>query len=353
VDWLWPDLLLLLALIPLVVFAYISIMRRRYTARYSSLSLVREALPNCSWLRRHLPSLLFLFALTSGMLAMARPILPRNVLSSRTTIMLTLDISRSMCMRDVQPTRLEVAKNAARSFVKHPVIGTQVGVVAFAGFAELAQRPTTDVHMLDVSIENLVTATNTAIGSEILRALDAIAEVDARVAKSTAIDEAADDTSAPTAALPSTRRSYLPHIIVLLTDGASNAGPSPILAAGQAADRGIRIYTIGFGTAHSAIMDCRDRPLQDSAPDPLAPRSGSRSSGTEPDDATLRQIADLTGGEFYAATSTGELQQVFQSLHEYVAQTNETAEISVYLAAFAAILVMTAFIISLFWHPFL
>jgi Ca-activated chloride channel homolog len=108
--------------------------------RYSSLSLVREAGTQFFWLRRHLTFLLFMAALTSLVIALARPVIPVNVLSGRTTIILTVDISRSMCMRDILPTRLDVAKGAALSFVDHEVIGTQVGIVAFASFAELAQH---------------------------------------------------------------------------------------------------------------------------------------------------------------------------------------------------------------------
>jgi Ca-activated chloride channel homolog len=111
-DWLWPDSFLLLVLFPSISAGYIWILRRqRFAARYSSL-----------------------------VFALGRPVIPVNALSGRTTIILALDISKSMCMRDIQPTRLDVAKGAALSFVDHEVIGTQVGIVAFASFAELAQH---------------------------------------------------------------------------------------------------------------------------------------------------------------------------------------------------------------------
>jgi Mg-chelatase subunit ChlD len=100
-------------------------------------------------------------------------ITPEEVLSRRTTIILTLDISRSMCMQDIRPNRLEVARATALSFIQHPVLGTQVGIVAFAGFAELAQAPTTHVELLENTITNLTTGTETAIGSAILQSLDA------------------------------------------------------------------------------------------------------------------------------------------------------------------------------------
>jgi len=352
-DWLWPDLLLLLALVPLAVGLYTWILRRRFAVRYSSLLLVKEAMPPSSWLKRHLPFLLFMIALTSLVLASGRPIMPVQIFSGRTTIMLTLDISRSMCMRDILPTRLDVAKGAVRSFVEHPVLGTQIGLVAFAGFAELAQPPTTDVNMLETAVKDLVTATNTAIGSGILRALDAIAEVDRRVPKSQEIGDSSVYSLETVPVSRSDEEDYVPHIIVLLTDGASNSGPDPLLAAQQAAERGVRIFTIGFGTTKSAVMDCGTTIADNAYLSPGLETPGSGGFGAEPDEVTLKQIAQMTGGKFYSATSAVELQTVFQSLGNYVAMTNQTIEVSVFFAAVGVLMVVTAFILSLIWHPVL
>ena len=152
-DWLWPKALLLLGFIPLILVAYLwRLRRRRFSVRYSSLSLLREAIPYGSRLRRYLPFVLFMSALTSLVMATSRPTVPAHLLAGRTTIILTLDVSRSMCLRDIHPDRLSVAKAAALSFIQNPVSGTQVGVVAFAGFAELAQPPTTDLHLLETTI---------------------------------------------------------------------------------------------------------------------------------------------------------------------------------------------------------
>jgi Ca-activated chloride channel family protein len=185
-DFLWPKLLLSLGLIPLIVAIYTWILQRRcrFAARYSSLSLMKEAIQAPSPFRKHLPFGLFIVALMSLILALGRPVTPQAVLSGQTTIVLTLDISRSMCMQDITPNRLEVARTAALSFVQQPVLGTQVGVVAFAGSAELAQKPTTDVQRLEDTLTSLTTATETAIGSAILSSLDAIAAVDKSVAPS-------------------------------------------------------------------------------------------------------------------------------------------------------------------------
>jgi Ca-activated chloride channel family protein len=341
---------------PLLIALYLGILhrRRRFAVRYSSLSLVDEAVSRSSWLRKHLPFLLFLLALDTLVIAMARPLTPEAGLSGQTTIMLTLDISRSMCMQDITPNRLEVARSAALSFVQQPVLGTQVGVVAFAGFAELAQEPTTNVTLLETTITNLMTATETAIGSAILRSLDAIAEVDKRVAPSEEIDLPSDASPGQSPPMRSPEKDDVPHIIVLLTDGASNTGPPPLLAARQAAERGVRVYSIGFGTTNAAIMDCWNR-FPDDPPGSagLESQVGGGSFGNGPDEATLKQIAEMTGGKFYAATSAAELQKVFQDLHSYIAQTNTSIEVSVFFAAAGAALAMAAFILSILWHPLL
>jgi Ca-activated chloride channel homolog len=355
-NFLWPAVLRLLGLIPLVIALYIGILRwqRRFAVRYSSLSLVDPATLQPSRLRRHLPFVLFILALTSLVVAMARPITPEAMLSGQTTIILTLDVSRSMCMQDITPNRLEVARAAALSFIQQPVLGTQVGIVAFAGFAELAQKPTTDLKLLEYTITTLTTATETDIGSAILRSLDAIAEVDKRVAPSEKINVSLDAAQEQPPLPMFVRGDPVPHIIVLLTDGASNSGPPPLLAAQQAAERGVRIYSIGFGTTNTAIMDCWNRFPDDPPSSPgLESPVGGGNFGNAPDEATLKQIADITGGEFYNATSAADLYLVFQKLHSYIAMTNKTIEVSVYFAAASAILLMIAFMLAVLWHPVL
>ena len=177
---LWPGFLYLFLLIPLAVLVYVWVLRRRrrFAVRYSSLSLVREAAAKQSWLRKHLPFILFLFALTSLVFALMRPVATVMVPSNKATVIMAIDVSRSMCSTDIPPNRLVVAKEAARSFVQNNTKGRQVGIVAFAGFAELILPPTTDTRALENAIESLVPARRTAIGRAILRSIDAIAEVD-------------------------------------------------------------------------------------------------------------------------------------------------------------------------------
>ena len=348
---LWPGSLFLLILIPLIAVLYIWLLRRRqrFTIRFSSLSLMREAVSKQSWLRRHLPFILFLFALASLVFALGRPVATVMIPSNRATIMLTLDVSRSMCSNDIPPNRLRAAKDAAQAFIQNHQAGRQIGIVAFAGFAELIQAPTDDVRALNSAVESLTPARRTAIGSAILRSLDAIAEVDDRVAPS---DISPSSTVQP--ARP--EGGFVPHIIVLLTDGASNAGPYPLLAAEQALARGVRVYTIGFGTTNNnSIMDCGD---QFQSEDPFGSGGFNQFGGgggggfrRDIDEVTLKQIAELTGGAYYAATSANELQDVFSNLPTYLITTRETIEISVFFAAFGALIMIIAMIVSFLRHP--
>lgn len=348
---LWPGFLYLFLLIPLAILVYLWVLRRRrrFAVRYSSLSLMREAAAEQSWLRKHLPFVLFLLALASLVFALGRPVATVLVPSNKATVIMAIDVSRSMCSTDIPPNRLLVAKEAALSFVRNNTSGRQVGIVAFAGFAELIQPPTTDIRLLEHAIESLVPARRTAIGSAILRSIDAIAEMDNRVAPSE-LRQAIDPASPP---VP--EGEFVPHIIVLLTDGASNAGPLPMSAAQQAVERGVRVYTIGFGTTNnSSPMNCGDE-------DPFgfgggfgSPFGGGGGGGgfrREIDEDTLKQVADTTGGEYYIATSAGELQDVFANLPTYVIATRETTEISVFFTAIAALIAILAMILSVRWHP--
>jgi Ca-activated chloride channel family protein len=347
---LWPGFLYLFLLIPLGIAVYIWILRRRrrFAVRYSSLSLVREAAAKQSWLRRHFPFILFLLALASLVLALSRPVATVIVPSNKATVILAVDVSLSMCSTDIPPNRLEVAKDAALDFVHRNSSGRQVGLIAFAGFAELIQPPTNNVSLLETAISYLSPGRRTAIGSAILRSLDAIAEVDDRILPSEL--GASTDPANPS----QTPAEYSPHIIVLLTDGASNAGPLPMSAAQQAVERGVRVYTIGFGTTHNTSpMNCGDGDLFGFGGGGFGGGGFGGGGGfrREIDEETLTQIADMTGGKYYLAESAGELREVFQDLPTYVIATRETTEISVFFTAIAVLLGIFALILAFIWHP--
>jgi Ca-activated chloride channel family protein len=185
-SFLWPGFIFLLGLTPLIVAAYIWILRRRrrFAVRYSSLALVRAAVPRQSRWRRHLPFALFLLALSGLVIALARPVAIVSVPTGRATIILAMDLSLSMCSTDIPPNRLKAAQAAAMSFIERQQLSTQIGIVAFAGSAELVLAPTTDQQVLEDAIQSLFTGRWTAIGSGILKSLDAIAQTDETVAPS-------------------------------------------------------------------------------------------------------------------------------------------------------------------------
>lgn len=336
-DLLWPGSLLLLGLLPLLVVAYLWILRRRrrFVVRYSSLALVREALPRRSWLRRHLPFALVVLAAASLVLALARPTATVQVPVGRTTIILTLDVSGSMRATDIQPSRLMAARQAALSYVRQKEPGAQIGIVAFAGFAELVLPPTDDQAALETAIRGLTTARGTAMGSGILEAIDTIADINQSVAPTSG---GSAGRPAPT---PVPQGSYAPDVIVVLTDGVTTTGPMPLDAARQAADRGVRVYTIGFGTENGGLDFGRGR-------------SGDAQYGgfrRGIDEETLKQIADLTGGKYYAAASAGELAEVFENLPSNVIMRPQRTEISVFFTAAGALLAVLAVALSLRWNP--
>ena len=355
---LWPTVLVLLAVIPLLAIARVWALRRRRTGvRFSSLSLVRAAAPRSSRWRRHAPFALFLVGLGSLVVAMARPAAIIAVPTGQATVVLAMDVSRSMCATDIPPNRLIAAEEAAASFVESQDDDTAIGIVAFAGFAEIVQPPTDDEEVLLDVIASLATGRRTAIGSAILESIDAIAEIDRSIPRST--DENDPDAAQPPAVAPG---AYAPAIIVLLTDGASNAGVDPLEAAQQAVDRGLRVYTIGFGTENPG-----NRP----------PLCGAQYVGSEPgdngqfdpgffgggfggtgggfrraiDEETLTAVADATGGEYYPAESAAQLQQVLEQLPTDIITSHEVVEVSVVFTALAAIVLALAILLGQRWRP--
>lgn len=338
-DILWPGFLALLGLVPLAVAGYIWMLRRRkrFTVRYSNLALVREAYGRQSRWRRHVPFALLLLALSSLALAAARPVDVITLPAEQRTIILAIDVSRSMIQSDIQPSRLEAAKAAALTFIDQQQPGTQIGVVAFAGFAQLVHPPTDDKPALRAAVNSLVTARRTAIGSGIVESLDVIADID--LPPGLPITGGGTDPSVPAGI-------YVPAIIVLLTDGVSTSGIPPLEAAAEASDRGVRIFTIGFGT-------------ENGDPNFGVPRwQNNRNEENQQfrfrrgiDEETLSQVAEMTGGAYYAASSALELQQVFNQLPTHLITRTETTEISVFFAAAAAALIAAALILSMIWHP--
>ncbi|MCC7362100.1 MAG: VWA domain-containing protein [Anaerolineales bacterium] len=330
VHWLAPAFLWLGALPLLLLALYLGLLRRRrrYAVRFSSLALVRAARPRLAW-RRHLPFALFLLAVAALTLTLARPATVAAEPVGEATILLALDISESMCATDIAPNRLAAAQAAAERYINSQGPGARIGLVAFAGFAQVIQRPTTNHAQVQAALRSLVTSRGTAVGDGLAAAVDAIAAL-------------APDAPPPPAG------TYPPEIVVLLTDGVTTLGQPPLEAAGQAVRRGIRVFTIGFGTPSGGdAAECAGGASADPGDEALP------TGETGLDEATLRQVAEVTGGAYYTAASADELQAVFRDLPTAFTTVSRTHELTVYPAAVGALLAALALLAAALWQPLL
>lgn len=363
----WPWLLSLYLLVPLLIalYAWILRRRRRFAVRFSNIGLIRAALPKRNRWRQHLPFALFLLALAALTTALARPAAAVEVPLSRTTIILAIDVSRSMCATDVEPNRLTVAQEAALAFIEEQADDTRIGIVAFAGFAEIVVPPTNDKERLKQAVENFTTSLGTAIGSAAYKAIDAIAEVNDAVARSGVAVQTGQEES-----IDETVRVYQPDIIVILTDGANTRGANPLDAAQAAAARRVRIYTIGFGSEDPGSMVCTRAQLgTDSLGEGFGGGFGGMGGGFGNfggggggggrfrrflllDEDTLRGMAEVTGGEYYRAENAEQLFDVFVDLpSEFVLQKQRT-EIGFVFSFLGALLAAAAVVLSMVWNRF-
>ncbi len=334
-SFLWIELLWLLALVPVLILVYILIQRRRqkYALRYSSLTLVKDALGHGPGLRRHIPPALFIFGLAAMIFALARPVATVVLPSQQGTVILTVDVSGSMRADDLKPSRLEAAKAAARTFVEKQPRNVRIGVVSFSDSAAVVQSPTTDREAVLAAINRLNIQRRTAIGSAILTALDAIFEEPGTTPKPAPSprDPLALPTATPTPA-PVLPGSYTSAIIVLLSDGQSNTGPNPLDVVGQAADRGVRIYTVGVGNPAGTIL-----------------RTEGFSIRVRLDEETLKRIAGQTDGQYFKADTETDLHNIYENLSTHLVLKPEQTELTAWFTGFATLVLLVAGALSLLW----
>ncbi|HSU37622.1 MAG TPA: VWA domain-containing protein [Propionibacteriaceae bacterium] len=339
----WPWALASLLVIPLLLGITWLLRRRRRRAavRVTSIALVRAALPGRTRWTRLIPTVLLMLGLATLGVGAARPQASVPVASNSTTIMLAMDVSGSMCSTDVDPNRLTVAQQAAISFIESQAGGTRIGLVLFAGVAGLQVPPTTDPDGLIEAINNVSTARGTAIGSAILTSIDGIAAIDPSVAP-TGID-----------AESAQRSGYAPHVIVVLTDGANTQGVEPAEASEAAAVRGLRVFTIGFGTTTPTRMACTGQQAGGWAGrGPGGGGFGGR-AGRSPqiiDEASLQAVAETTGGQYYRAESADQLQEALGDLPSQVTLVNKHVDIASWFAGAGGLLVAVAIGLSLWWN---
>lgn len=349
-SFIWPQMLWLIALLPLLGWLGRRWLRARSPAHWPGLQTRgTDTAQHSRWLG-HLPAALLLTAGLLWCLAAARPTSVIVVPSPHETVILALDASGSMRATDIAPNRLAAAQAAARAFVEAQPRSTRIGVVGFAGTASLVQPPTDRRDDILQSIERLQPQRGTAIGSAIVVSLATIfpgAGIDLNsVSKGESAgpragsresrrDAAAGVTGtgagkADAASAPAEPGSFDSAVIVLLTDGQSTAGPDPVAAAKLAAARGVRIYTVGIGSTKGEVM-----------------RSDGWSMRVGLDEGALKTVADLTRGEYFAASSATDLQRIYQSLNSRFVTEKKEIEVGALLSAAAAALTLIASVLSL------
>jgi Ca-activated chloride channel family protein len=339
--FLWPELLWLLLAIPALIGLYILLLRRKkkQVLRYASLAMVRDAMGAGQRFRRHVPPLLFLLALTALVVAIARPTATLTLPSQHETIILAMDVSGSMRAADVEPNRIGAAQAAARAFVADQPASARIGVVSFAATASVVQPPTRNRDDILAAIDRFQLQRGTAVGSGILVSLKTIfpdVEFDLRGSnprddpRGVPLDKAgASGKAAPKTVPPG---SYTSAAIILLSDGQTTTGPNPIEAARMAADRGVRIYTVGIGTPNGEILG-----------------SEGWSMRVRLDEESLKTIANVTHGEYFYASNAMDLKKVYESLNTRLALETRQTEITALLAAAAAVITLLAAFLSMLW----
>ena len=341
--FLWPTLLWLLLAVPLLVLLYWWLLHRRKKMALgsSSLALVREALGPGQRLRRHIPPALFLLALIALLLAAARPLAVITLPAQDQTIMLAIDVSGSMRAADVEPDRITAAQNAAKAFIADLPRHVRVGIVAFAGSAQLAQLPTQSREDLVKAIDSFQLQRGTATGNGIMLSLatlfpDAgidIAALGGRQAmRALPIDEITRPEPARKAFTPVAPGSYRSAAIIMLTDGQRTTGVDPMEAAQWAADRGVRVYTVGVGTVQGEVIGFEGWSMR-----------------VRLDEDTLKAVALRTNAEYFHAATAQDLRKVYETLSSRISVETKETEVTALMALAGAALMLLAGALSVWW----
>ena len=345
--FLWPQFLWLLLALPLLVLLYIWLLRRKKknALQYASLSIVREAMGKGQSVRRHIPPVLFLLSLAAMLVASSRPLAVVSLPSDKQTIMLAMDVSGSMRATDVKPNRLVASQEAAKAFLAELPRNIKVGIVAFAGTASVVQPPTLSREDLVAAIDKFQLQRGTAIGNGIVVSMGELfpgAGIDLASMqygrerlRGMSIDQMAKDGKdgkVKEAFVPVAPGSYTSAAIILLTDGQSTTGVNTMDAAKVAADRGVRIYTVGVGTVDGETIGFEGWSMR-----------------VKLDEETLKGIARNTQAEYFYAGTATDLKKVYESLSSRLTVVKKETEVSGILALVAAALALLSAGLSLAW----
>ena len=335
--FLWPNMLWAMLAVPALIALYVFLVTRRKktTLRYANLGLVREALGRGGAWRRHVPPVLMLLALSALLFASSRPAALITLPSAQEMIVLAMDVSGSMRAEDVKPSRIVAAQVAAKSFVADLPRNVKIAVVSFAGTAAVVQAPTLSHDDVNAAIDRFQLQRGTAIGSGIVLSLATIfpeAGIDlSQITGARAMPPGPNDKPPPDFR-PVAPGSYPSAAIILLTDGQRTTGPDSLEAAKMAADRGIRIYTVGIGTKEGETIGFEGWSMR-----------------VRLDEETLKAIAKLTNADYFYAGTAQDLKKVYQGLSTRLIVEKRETEISALLAIVAAALVALAAGLSVWW----
>ena len=352
----WPWALLALLVLPLLLATWwlTRSRRRRAAVRVTSIALVRSAAGGRSRWRRRIPAALLALGLAVLAVGAGRPQATVPVASSSATIMLALDVSGSMCSTDVQPNRITAAEQSAGAFIRSQAGGPRIGIVIFSGTAVVLVPPTTDTQQLLSALGGITVGGGTAIGEGILTSLDAIAQVDPSVAPTGATVTRAAGAG------------YADDVIVVLTDGSNNRGVDPQTAAKEAAARGVRVFTIGYGTDNPAPLVCAQGQFGGfggggfggaggggagaGAGGTGAGGFGGAGGALDADYAALMQISKISGGTFYRAQDASQLSSALRKLPAAFTIVHRRIDLAAWFALAGGLLIAVAVALSLWWN---
>jgi Ca-activated chloride channel homolog len=323
-SFLWPTMLVLLLAVPLVVAGYVSLMRRRQ-ARAAELA-AQGFVPNASARRlrkvRHIPAVLFFVALVVLIVAFARPEVSVGFPHREGTVILAFDISNSMLAKDLQPTRMDAAKAAAKEFIDQQPGSIKIGVVAFNNGALITQQPTTVKADALASVDRLTPTGATSLGQGIFTALSAIAGKPLSLTPD-ASPEDFDNVDIG---------YYGSAAIVLLSDGENTSGPDAVAVAQLASTAGVHIYPIGIGSAQGTVLEIN-----------------GFSVATALDEQVLTEIASVTNGKYYNAQDTATLNQIYRNIDLRTVTDPKKTEVTALFAGISTLLLLVGGAVSMLW----
>ncbi len=321
--FIWPWALLSLVALPLCAWAYLRLERRRgaSAARLGAMGLAQQPSSGTMGWRRHIPAIILLAGVGLLAVATARPQLTLPLPRLEGSVVLAMDVSSSMAADDVEPTRMEAAKVAAQALAERRPDSARIGVVAFGEGGLVVQPPTDDDDAVRETIDRLVPQSGTSLGRGMLTALNLV---------SPETGVGSDQPSAGDEAVA--QGAFAPAIIVMLTDGENTDLPDPLEVAQLAAERGIRVHTVGVGTQLGATIEVEGFNLFTQVNEPM-----------------LKEISLMTEGDYFPLDDADAIASVYDALEtEFVVEPREV-EVTSAAGGISALLLLASGALSLFW----